>query len=221
MPLDKLVHKGYSLRHIAAHTIWVAWAQRSNFGKFWVAPHNLQQWGSQLKYPQCSCICVYVKWYCHFVQLRYVWVPYYFCTWSMLIGQFHRRCFAINHGCSALCLHQRRSTFSVRVFAVGRCIKGCSHERLSAQHENSVLPQWSVYEWNEKLETGRKSVMHEEGARSPSTTTNEDNNNHACDTGLLDRWMTTDEVANRLQISHASAYLIIHNRLGYHKVSAK
>jgi hypothetical protein len=56
--------------------------------------------------------------------------------------------------------------------------------------------------------------MHEEGARSPSTTTNEDNNNHACDMGLLDRWMTNDEVANCLEISHASAYKIIRNRIG-------
>jgi hypothetical protein len=29
--------------------------------------------------------------------------------------------------------------------------------------------------------------------------------------------MTTNEVANRLQISLGSAYEIIHNRLGFHK----
>jgi hypothetical protein len=38
---------------------------------------------------------------------------------------------------------------------------------------------------------------------------------------LLDRQVTIDEVANRLQISHGSAYEIIHNRLGFHKVCAR
>ncbi|PNF25406.1 hypothetical protein B7P43_G09167 [Cryptotermes secundus] len=49
------------------------------------------------------------------------------------------------------------------------------HQRLSAQYGNSVLPQWSVYEWFEKLKSGRTSVTHEEGAGRPSTTTNKDN----------------------------------------------
>lgn len=38
------------------------------------------------------------------------------------------------------------------------------HQRVSAQYGNSVLPQWSVYEWIEKLKNGHTSVMHEEGA---------------------------------------------------------
>ena len=38
---------------------------------------------------------------------------------------------------------------------------------------------------------------------------------------LLDRRLTIDEVTNCLQISHGSAYEIIHNRLGFHKVCAR
>ncbi|PNF25925.1 hypothetical protein B7P43_G10027 [Cryptotermes secundus] len=38
---------------------------------------------------------------------------------------------------------------------------------------------------------------------------------------LLDRRVTIDEVANRLQICHGSAYEIIHNRLGFHKVCTR
>jgi hypothetical protein len=45
------------------------------------------------------------------------------------------------------------------------------HQRLSAQYGNSVLLQWSVYEWIEKLKNGRTS---EEGAGRPSTATSED-----------------------------------------------
>ncbi|PNF22874.1 hypothetical protein B7P43_G14964, partial [Cryptotermes secundus] len=86
---------------------------------------------------------------------------------------------------------------------------------------NSVLPQKSVYEWIEKFKNGRTSVMHEEGAGRPSTATNEDNIERARDMVLLDRQVTIDEVANRLQISHGSAYEIIHNRLGFHKVCAR
>ena len=38
---------------------------------------------------------------------------------------------------------------------------------------------------------------------------------------LANRRVTIDEVANHLKISHGSAYEIIHNRLGFHKVCAR
>ena len=34
---------------------------------------------------------------------------------------------------------------------------------------------------------------------------------------LQNRWVTIDEVAHQLQISHGAAYEIIHNRLTCHK----
>lgn len=95
------------------------------------------------------------------------------------------------------------------------------YRRLSAQYGNSVLPQRSVYEWIEKFKNGRTSVTHEEGAGRPSTATTDDNIERVRDMVLLDRRVTIDEVANRLQISHGSAYEIIHNRLGFHKVCAR
>jgi hypothetical protein len=58
--------------------------------------------------------------------------------------------------------------------------------------------------------------MHEEGAGHLSMATTDDNIER-----MLDRRLTIDEVANRLQISHGSAYEIIHNRLGFHKVCAR
>ena len=65
---------------------------------------------------------------------------------------------------------------------------------------NSALPQRSVYEWIEKFKNGRTSVTHEEGAGHPSTATNNDNTGDVRDMVLLDRRLTIDEVANRLQI---------------------
>ena len=91
--------------------------------------------------------------------------------------------------------------------------------RLSAQYGNSVLPQRSVYKWIEKFKNGHTNVTHE-GAGRPSTATSDDNIEHVHDMVLLDRQLTIDEVANCLQISHGSAYEIIHNRLDFHKVCA-
>jgi hypothetical protein len=83
-----------------------------------------------------------------------------------------------------------------------------------------VLLQRSVYEWIEKLENSRTSVTHEEGAGHPSTATTDDNTEHICDMVLLDIRLTIiEEVAKHLQISHGSAYDIIHNKLGFHIVS--
>ena len=65
------------------------------------------------------------------------------------------------------------------------------------------------------------SVTHEEGAGHPSTSTTDDNIERVSDMVLLHRRLTIDEVANRLQISHGSAYELIHNRLGFHKFCAR
>ena len=54
-------------------------------------------------------------------------------------------------------------------------------------------------------------------AGRPSTATTDDNIERVGDMVVLDRRLTIDEVANRLQISHGSAYEIIHNRLGFPK----
>jgi hypothetical protein len=76
----------------------------------------------------------------------------------------------------------------------------CTTPRLSAQYGNSVLPKRSVYEWIEKLKNGRTIVTHEEGSGRPSTATTDDNIERVRDMVLLDRRLTIDEVANRLQI---------------------
>jgi len=72
-----------------------------------------------------------------------------------------------------------------------------------------------------KLKNGHTSVTHEDGTGRPSTATTDDNIESVRDRVLLDRRLTIDEVANCLQISHGSAYEIIHNTLDFHKVCAK
>ena len=88
------------------------------------------------------------------------------------------------------------------------------HRRLLVQYGNNCLPQRSVYEWIEKFKNGRTSVTQNEGAGRPVTATNEENIERSREMILSDRRITVDDVANRLQISHGSAYEIIYSRLG-------
>ncbi|PNF38238.1 hypothetical protein B7P43_G11812 [Cryptotermes secundus] len=90
------------------------------------------------------------------------------------------------------------------------------HQSLSTQYRNSALPHRSVYEWIEKFKSGRTSVTHEEGAVRPSTSTSDEMIQQAREMVLVNRRVTVNEVACSLQISHGSAYEIIHDELGFH-----
>jgi hypothetical protein len=58
------------------------------------------------------------------VQHLYAWFPsYYCCIGLILLGHFHHCFLAINHACSAFCLHQRRAMFSDLVSVVKRCMR--------------------------------------------------------------------------------------------------
>ena len=63
--------------------------------------------------------------------------------------------------------------------------------------------------------------MHDKGARRPSLAITEENIEHARDMVPLDRRVTIDEVAHVLQISYGSAYKLMHNKLGFHKICAR
>jgi hypothetical protein len=82
------------------------------------------------------------------------------------------------------------------------------------------LLQWRVYKWIEKFRNGYTNVMNEEEAGCLPMATNEDVK-HAVDMVMSDRQVTTDKVANHLQITHCPAYEIIHNRFGFHKDCAR
>ena len=95
------------------------------------------------------------------------------------------------------------------------------HRRLSAQYGDSALPWQSVYESVEKFQHSQTSVKDEERAGRPSTSITDSNVEDAGAMILEDRRVTIDEVANHFEISHGSAYDIIHNRLGFRKVCAR
>jgi len=59
-------------------------------------------------------------------------------------------------------------------------------------------------------------VKDEERAGRPSTSITDSNVEDACAMILENRRVTIDELANHFEISHGSAYDVIHNRLGFH-----
>ena len=81
------------------------------------------------------------------------------------------------------------------------------------------MPQRSVYEWIEIFNNGRTNFTRGKSSGRASTAINEDNIAYARDMVLLDRRMTVDVVAHVMQISHDSAYKLMH-KLGFHKVYA-
>ena len=120
---------------------------------------------------------------------------------------------------SACTKEEQRSV--IRVLWSEGVSEAAIHQRPSVQYGNSVLLQRSVYDWIEKLKNGRTNVTHDKGAWRPSTAITEDNIERARDVVLLDRRLTIDDVAHVLQISHGSAYELMHNKLRFHKVCAR
>jgi hypothetical protein len=92
------------------------------------------------------------------------------------------------------------------------------HRRMSVQYGDSVVSQQIVYEWIERLRNGHTNIKHGEGDRCLSTSIADANTVQVFDIILQNRRVTIDEVAHKLQISHGSAYEIIHNRLAVHRV---
>ena len=77
-----------------------------------------------------------------------------------------------------------------------------------------------VHEWIEKFKSGRTSVKHAEGAGCSSIFINKEKIEQA-QMILANQHITIDELAQSLQISHGFAQKIIHEILGYCKVSAR
>ena len=125
----------------------------------------------------------------------------------------------LNHGCSAFCVYQRRGTFCDPVFVVGRGIKGCNASKTfgtiweqSTAAMECLWMEWKIKKWSHKCYAWQRSQTTE------YTAITDDNTEHACDMVLLDRWVTIDEMVHVLQVSHGSAYEIMHNNLEFHKV---
>lgn len=95
------------------------------------------------------------------------------------------------------------------------------YRRLSDQYGDNCMSKRSVYHWIDHFKAGRTSVSHQEGAGRPRTSTGSVNIERAEEMVMEDRRTTVDMVAVKLGVSHGSAHNILHNELGFRKVSAR
>ena len=92
---------------------------------------------------------------------------------------------------------------------------------MKMQHGDACLSLQQVYDWDRKFKNGVSSVADSACSGRP----------HTADTPEMVagvervlreiRRITLNEVVSKLNISHGSAHHIIHNVLGFRKVSAK
>jgi len=79
------------------------------------------------------------------------------------------------------------------------------------------VSQRIVCEWIERFKIDRTRVKHEGGAGRLSTSITVANTERVRDMILQNRRVTTDEVADQLQIRHGTACEIIHDKLAFDK----
>ena len=111
---------------------------------------------------------------------------------------------------------------SVIRFLWAEGVKGAEiHAHLCTQYGDNALPQRSVYEWIEMFKNGRTCVMDAKRSGQPSTSTTDEKLEEARAIILIDKRVTKEEIALQVGISQGTAYSLVHDILGFHKVAAK
>jgi len=92
---------------------------------------------------------------------------------------------------------------------------------MKIQYGDSCLSQERVYEWVERFQNGRQNVS-DEHRRGRSVSVATGTVKQQIEQRIRDyRRVTIDEIAIEFNISHGSAYNIVHNDLGYRKVCSR
>ena len=105
----------------------------------------------------------------------------------------------------------------IHFFVVWRCIRGRNSSKTFSTIWEQCLAATQCIRMDRKI----KKWSHKCYAWRSRTHGHNWQQHWACTWHGYVRQLTTGEVANHLQISHGSAYEIIHNRLGFHKVCAR
>lgn len=95
------------------------------------------------------------------------------------------------------------------------------HERLRTVYGKEVMSRQMVGRWCCMFSEGRQSVENEDRSGRPSTSTNDNNVARVQEMVLADRRITVSDVASKLHIGRAQAHRMLHDVLGYRKVSAR
>ena len=95
------------------------------------------------------------------------------------------------------------------------------HFRMKMQYGDACLSLQQVYDWDRKFKSGVSSVADASRSGRPHTAKTPEMVAGVKCMQRENRRITLDEVVSELNISHGSAHHIIHNMLGFRKVSAR
>ena len=93
--------------------------------------------------------------------------------------------------------------------------------RMEKQYGAICMYRGNVYKWIQAFKEGRKSITNELGPGRPAEAKTPELKQMAENIILSDRRVTIDDVAKELDISHGSAWSIVHEELGFFKVSCR
>ena len=95
------------------------------------------------------------------------------------------------------------------------------YRRMKVQYGDSCLSQGRVSEWVERFQNGRQNISDEHRRGKPVSVATE-TVKQQIEQRIHDyRQVTIDEIALAFNMSHDSAYNIVHNDLGYRKVCSR
>ena len=95
------------------------------------------------------------------------------------------------------------------------------YRRMKVQYGDSCLSQARVYEWVERFQNGRQNISEEHQRGRPASVATETLKQQIKQRIRDYRRVTIDEIAVAFNMSHNSAYNIVHNDLGYRKVCSR
>ncbi|XP_075217801.1 histone-lysine N-methyltransferase SETMAR-like [Lycorma delicatula] len=93
--------------------------------------------------------------------------------------------------------------------------------RMQQQYGESCLSGSKIYEWIDRFKNGKFSLWNEQCQGRPSTSKTNENIEAVKQMILGNRRITVDDTASELNISHGSAFSIIHDFLNFRKVCAR
>ncbi len=107
-------------------------------------------------------------------------------------------------------------------FLVNEGVKSAEiYRRLKQQFGSECLSETQVFHWCASFRKGREKVENEPHQRRPRTSVNDQNAKAVEKIILEDRRVNIRDIAEELDISVGSVETIIHERLGYRKITAR
>ncbi|GFO41300.1 histone-lysine N-methyltransferase SETMAR [Plakobranchus ocellatus] len=95
------------------------------------------------------------------------------------------------------------------------------HKQIAETYGEGAMSRSRVYQWCTWFGEGRTSLGDEPKSGRPKTSTNEENTTRVDELIRCDRRMKIREIALKLEIPKSTVHEIVHDTLGYRKVSAR